>query len=73
MLQVGILEIGPTPLDGPSILVTNRHLKDALSAKGYEVHYSEVAGGHEPLTWRGGIAEGLVELQDSEASSQSKP
>jgi enterochelin esterase family protein len=67
VLQVGILEIGPTPLNGPSILVTNRHLKDVLRAKGYEVHYSEVAGGHEPLAWRGGVAEGLVQLQGSES------
>jgi enterochelin esterase family protein len=33
-----------------------------LIAKGYELHYSEVAGGHEPLSWRGGLADGLIEL-----------
>lgn len=69
VLQVGILEIVSTPLNGPSILATNRHLKDVLRAKGYEVHYTEVAGGHEPLTWRGGIAEGLVQLQGSESKT----
>jgi len=62
VLQAGILEIVATPMNGPSILATNRHLRDVLRAKGYEVHYSEVAGGHEPLTWRGGIAEGLMQL-----------
>lgn len=63
VLQVGVLETGePTPLNGPSILKTNRHLRDVLNAKGYEVEYSEVAGGHEPLSWRGGIAEGLMRL-----------
>lgn len=66
VLQAGILEIGPTPLNGPSILATNRHLKDVLKAKGYDVNYSEVAGGHEPLTWRGGLAEGLIQLQENE-------
>lgn len=65
VLQVGILEIVATPLNGPSILATNRHLKEVLRTKGYEVHYSEVAGGHEPLTWRGGIAEGLIQLLGS--------
>ena len=63
VLQVGVLEIGATPLNGPSILATNRHLRDVLRAKGYDVYYSEVAGGHEPLTWRGGVAEGLMQLQ----------
>lgn len=63
VLQVGVLEIVATPLNGPSILATNRHLRDVLRTKGYDVYYSEVAGGHEPLTWRGGVAEGLMQLQ----------
>jgi len=67
VLQVGILEVVSTPLNGPSILATNRHLKDVLRAKGYEVYYTEVAGGHEPLVWRGGIAEGLIQLQGGES------
>jgi enterochelin esterase family protein len=62
VIQVGDLEIGATPLNGPSILAANRHLRDVLLEKGYEVHYSEVAGGHEPITWRGGIAQGLMQL-----------
>jgi enterochelin esterase-like enzyme len=67
VLQAGILEIVATPLNGPSILATNRHLRDVLGAKGYDVFYSEVAGGHEPLTWRGGVAEGLMQLQGNAA------
>lgn len=59
VLQVGVLERGATPGGGPSILETNRRLRDVLVRKGYEVHYTEVAGGHEPLSWRGGLAEGL--------------
>ena len=62
VLQPGVLEIVQTPLAGPSILRANRHLRDVLTAKGYEVHYTEVAGGHEPLAWRGGIAPGLIQL-----------
>jgi enterochelin esterase-like enzyme len=62
VLQPGVLEVVPTPLNGPSILNSNRHLRDTLRAKGYDVDYSEIAGGHEPLTWRGGIAPGLIRL-----------
>jgi len=63
VLQVGVLETGePTPLNGPSILKTNRHLHDVLASKGYELQYSELAGGHEPVSWRGGLAEGLIQL-----------
>jgi enterochelin esterase family protein len=51
---------GPTPLNGPTILKTNRHLRDVLAEKGYDLQYSEMAGGHEPITWRGGLAEGLI-------------
>jgi enterochelin esterase family protein len=62
VLQVGLLEVVSTPGNGPSILNANRHLRDVLTAKGYELHYSEIAGGHEPLSWRGGLAEGLIQL-----------
>jgi enterochelin esterase family protein len=62
VLQVGVVEIRPTPGGGPSILVTNRHLRDVLIAKGNELHYNEVAGGHTPLSWRGGLGDGLVQL-----------
>ena len=62
VLQVGLLERGPTPVNGPSILDANRHLRSVLERKGYEVHYTEVAGGHEPLNWRGGISDGLLQL-----------
>jgi len=63
VLQPGALELGgPTPLNGPSILVSNRHLRDVLAAKGYDLDYTEVPGGHEVLAWRGGIAPGLIRL-----------
>jgi enterochelin esterase-like enzyme len=62
VLQPGVLEVGQTPLNGPSILDSNRHLRDVLTAKGYRLYYSEVPGGHEALTWRGGIAPGLIQL-----------
>ena len=48
--------------DGRSILVTNRTLRDVLRAKGYEVHFQEFAGGHDYLSWRGLLADGLIAL-----------
>lgn len=62
VLQVGLLERFPTPGNGPSILDANRHLRAVLDRKGYEVRYREIAGGHEPLNWRSGLAEGLIQL-----------
>jgi enterochelin esterase family protein len=62
VLQVGMLEIFHTPGFGPSILQTNRRLREVLIGEGYDVQYSEVAGAHEPANWRGGLADGLIQL-----------
>jgi enterochelin esterase-like enzyme len=43
----------------PHQIVSNRHFKTVLDMKGYDVTYQEYGGGHEMLSWRGGIAEGL--------------
>lgn len=62
--------------DGRSILVTSRTLRDVLLAKGYEVHFQEFAGGHDYLSWRGTLAEGLITLIGNTAASagaRSKP
>lgn len=62
VLQVGTLERWNTPGNRLSILAANRHLRDVLLKKGNRVDYSEEGGGHEPLSWRGGLAEGLIQL-----------
>ena len=60
-MDAGSLEMDRDP-NGSSILVTNRHLRDVLRAKGYEVFYQEFQGGHEYMSWRGTFPEGLILL-----------
>jgi enterochelin esterase family protein len=40
----------------------NRHFKDVLRAKGYDVTYREVGGAHEDVHWRAMLADGLMTL-----------
>ena len=75
-MDVGLLEAESTdgaPLDwltmadqpipyGPSLLVANRHMRDILRLKGYQVHYVEFSGGHHALNWRGTFADALIAL-----------
>jgi enterochelin esterase-like enzyme len=60
------LDAGSMELDmsgrGRSILVPNRHLRDVLRAKGYEVFFQEFIGGHDYLSWRETLADGLILL-----------
>jgi enterochelin esterase family protein len=48
------------------ILPDNRHFRDCLRAKGYDVQYSEFVGGHGYFHWRYAIADGLIELLGNE-------
>lgn len=59
---VGLLESAPTRGGGPSMLVANRHMRDALQAKGLDVTYEELNAGHDFISWRGALAEGLIVL-----------
>jgi enterochelin esterase family protein len=52
-LQVGRFE----GLSGP-----NRHLRDILEAKGYQVTFAEYSGNHDYLSWRDSLGEGLIAL-----------
>lgn len=56
-LEAGLIETGRH-----SILGKNRHLRDVLRLKGYELTYHEFNGGHDYLCWRGGLADGLIAL-----------
>jgi len=60
-LTVGKGEFDPAGY-GWDGMVANRHLRDVLLAKGYEVHYEEYQGKHDFLSWRGSLADGLIVL-----------
>ena len=60
-LEAGLMEVNETP----SLLHSNRHLRDVLDAKGYEVTYSEFNGRHDHICWRGSLSQGLVALTGS--------
>ena len=60
-LDAGTFEVN-TSGRGTGILEANRQLRDVLLAKGYEVHYQQFVGGHDTLSWRGTVADGLIAL-----------
>ena len=41
---------------------SNRHLRDILEAKGYQVTFAEYSGNHDYLSWRDSLGEGLIVL-----------
>lgn len=59
-LSAGLFENGTT--DAAGIRDTNRHLRDVLTAKGYEVIHREYAAGHDYYSWRGVLGDGLLAL-----------
>ena len=65
-LDAGSAEFNATG-GGDSILFCTRTLRDVLRAKGYEVHFQEFAGGHDYLSWRGTLADGLIALMGDSA------
>ena len=50
---------------GGNILESTRHLRDVLLAKGYDVRYHQFVGGHDGLSWRGALGDGLIALLGS--------
>ena len=60
-LDAGSMELDMTG-HGGSILVPNRHCRDVLRAKGYDVSYREFIGAHDYASWRETLADGLILL-----------
>lgn len=61
-LAVGLLESGPSPTGFPGQLLANRHLRNVLQARGYEVHYEEGMYGHDASVWPEVLPQGLIRL-----------
>ncbi len=59
-IEAGLLE--NISREGPTLLAANRHFVAILKGKGYAVTYKEVGGSHEPVHWRGELADGLMAL-----------
>jgi enterochelin esterase family protein len=67
-MEVGLFE-GGGALMGQTQVGQNRHMRDVLLAKGYDVSYHEYSGGHDYASWRGSLADGLIVL----AGKQPRP
>jgi enterochelin esterase family protein len=63
-IEAGLLETNIQTIEPGwnNFLVGARYMRDVLRSKGYTVHYSEFAGGHNPMNWRGTLADGLLSL-----------
>ena len=69
-IETGLYELAPPAGSLPmhelaldyGITAANRHFRDVLIAKGYDVTYRETAGAHESVHWRATLADALMTL-----------
>jgi enterochelin esterase-like enzyme len=67
-LDVGLLEDWTEADEGVSQLVSTRHFRNILRAKGYPVQYAEFSGDHEEICWQGTLADGLITLLNEDVA-----
>ncbi|MBI1848952.1 MAG: DUF3327 domain-containing protein [Planctomycetes bacterium] len=71
-LSIGLLETSVAfGADGASMLHVNRHLRDVLEAKGYDVIYRETSGGHDPYDWESALPDALAAFLAPAPKSES--
>ena len=68
-MEAGIFEGMGGGLAGAGLVLQNRHLRDVMISKGYEVAYREFSGGHDYACWRGSLADGLIALAGPRATA----
>lgn len=61
-LSAGLFETKSFIPGSISLLNSNRHLRNVLLAKDYDVKYEEFSGGHDFLSWRSILSNGLIHL-----------
>jgi enterochelin esterase family protein len=61
-LDAGTLENRSFDDGAPSLLASNRHMRDVLIARGFDITYREFAGGHDSVWWRSTLADGILAL-----------
>jgi enterochelin esterase-like enzyme len=59
-VEVGTFEVDRIANDAPGQVDTNRHIRDVLRAKGYDVTYNEFPGAHEYYNWRGTLSAAIA-------------
>jgi enterochelin esterase family protein len=51
--------------DAPTLLESNHNFRKVLEEMGYDVLYHEFSGGHDYISWRGTLSDGLLYLLGS--------
>ena len=69
--DAGVLERFAFPAD-VSLRDANRHVRDVLRARGYEVSYREFPGGHDYFWWIESLGEGLISLLGDHARGSTQ-
>jgi len=58
-MEAGLLEANYGAIDGTTLLGINRHVRDVLRVKGYDLTYREFSGGHDSVSYRQSLVDGL--------------